>query len=172
MVLGLLLLTTSVDTAIPPFQKEIKARAFLNAHIDMTPTELSEFMEMCYKGSNEDRLPALTWVCLAETNWDYRLRDKYGRLGGHYKTILKGAHEMGQWPTERQLEDHPELKTKYLAVRFNTLYNRFNHNLEKTCRVWNQGPGWKNKKADKYWHTICHFKHEYEVPSNRNLIRR
>jgi hypothetical protein len=141
-----------------------KTRVFLEANISMTYAERSKFMEMCWKGSTgeEEVFKALSWICIQECNNDYRLRHKYGWLGGHESTILKGASHIGEKPTKGWLKKHPEEKTRYLAVRFLYLYNLYGRNMEKTCRVWNQGKSWKGEKAASYWDKIQWFKKKYE----------
>jgi hypothetical protein len=160
--LVLLLFVQSVGTAIPPFQTIEKTRRFLASHIEMTPVERSTFLEMAYKGGGEAVVPTLACICLQETNNDRRLRLKYGLLGGDTRTILKGAWELGEKPSIAWLEDHPAQKTRYLAARYAYLYNLYGQNTEKTCRVWNQGPKWRSKKAQGYWNSICWFQKQYQ----------
>lgn len=96
-----------------------------------------------------------------ETNGDKRLQHKYAFLGGHQKTIERGAILRGDADTK-------ELDSKIadLSRQFAQLYEHYGYNLETTCRVWNQG--YRNRmgvRASGYWKGIRKFKAEVERDS-------
>jgi len=132
-----------------------------------THDELDDFVKATWIGTYENQrvVKVLAGISILECKPEESqvpVRNRTGHLGGHRTTIRVGAKECHcGYGT-------PYLRTLALSRHFLVLYYRFHENLEKTCRVWNQGPKWKNDNATKYWNGVLAFNKIYDSRSTPN----
>jgi hypothetical protein len=132
-----------------------------------SPDELDDFVRATYVGTAGDKVlcEALAGISILECGPKIRVRDKTGHLGGHKTTIRVGAREAGiaKKLTYQDLRHFTRYeRTLSLSKHFAVLYRHYNGDLEKTCRVWNKGPKWKNEKAGCYWRGVQTFAKIYD----------
>jgi len=152
-----------VDSAIAPISYYGKhycgTKAIWDARMGhYTQDELNNFVKGTWIGTdgNIKCAKALASISILENGPKRYQREKTGYLGGHKETIKKGAKEAKVNPI------NPYLKTLSLSRHFLVLYYHYDQNLEKTCRIWNKGPKWKGKLAERYWKGVIVFSRIYD----------
>jgi len=161
-----------IDSAIAPPSAYVNhylgTKALWDAKMGLyTPDELNSFVQATFLGTlGEAKLcKALSAISLLECGPKRPVRDKTGHLGGHRETIRRGAKEAGikeKFVYRNLKRFSPYNRTLSLSRHFSILYAHYNGDLEKTCRIWNQGPKWKTKKATSYYHGVLAFSKIYD----------
>jgi hypothetical protein len=123
-----------------------------------TQEELDSFVKATWIGTcgNVRLCKALAGISILECGDKREVRDRTGHLGGHRKTIKIGA-------LEAKIDSStPYGKEVALSKHFAVLYYHYNQDLEKTCRVWNKGPKWREALATRYWNGVIAFSRIYD----------
>ena len=131
-----------------------------------SPQELNSFVKATWKGTNGDSklCQTLSAISIMECGPKIKVRDRTGHLGGHRCTIKAGArdsHLKAKFVYHNLKKFTPYERTLSLSRHFTILYHHYGDDIEKTCKVWNQGNHYQNQKAQRYWHGVLSFEKIY-----------